>query len=55
MRKFKTDVYVPEVEFYAEDKSDAEVNIENAQLVIDGKEVYHIEPVEEYLEEVDLE
>lgn len=41
-------VEIPEI-----DSEDLEFDIESAQLVVDGKEIYHLEPRVEYKEAVE--
>ena len=43
-------VEIPEIE-----TENLEFDIESAQLVVDGKEIYHLEPTVEHKEEVDTE
>lgn len=40
---------IPEIE--AEDEQDLEMKIERGQLLVDGDEVYHLEPRVEHFEE----
>ncbi|MCY4730498.1 hypothetical protein KY092_07995 [Natronomonas gomsonensis] len=42
-------ITIPEID--AEDRQDLEGKIERAQLVVDGEEVYHLEPRLEHAEQ----
>ena len=55
MKRFKVDIYIPEVIVEAESKDDVELKVESSQLIIDGHEAYHIEPIDEHVEEVNTD